>query len=405
MEEGARRAAEAAARASYGKLLAMLAARTRDIAMAEDALADAFLAALRVWPKRGVPARPDAWLLTAAHNAGRNAARHGAVRQAAIADLARRYEELAEREDAIPDERLTLLFVCAHPAIDPAVRTPLMLQTVLGLDAARIGRAFLVEPATMGQRLVRAKTKIRDAALRFEAPDPAQMPERLADVLDAIYAAYGTGWDATPGAAEPMQSLSEEAIYLGRLAVALAPEEPEAKGLLALMLHCEARRAARRDDDGRYVPLDRQDARRWSRHMIVEAESLLTLASRARRFGRYQCEAAIQSVHVMRPITGATNYPVLRTLHDLLAAHSPSLGVLVARAVVILGCGDAEAAMRALDDMPLARVARYQPYWAARTRILQALGRQEEADAARVAAVGLTEDAAIRAYLLSDRTA
>jgi predicted RNA polymerase sigma factor len=246
----AHRAAELAARASYGRLLAYLAARARDVAAAEDALGDAFTAALETWPRVGVPDNPDAWLLVAARRRLVDRARHSGVEATAAATLrlaAETADVNASRESIFPDERLTLLFVCAHPAIDEAARTPLMLQAVLGLDAARIASAFLVAPATMSQRLVRVKTKIRDAGIGFEIPGPEELPERLDSVLDAIYATYGTGWEDVAGADPRRRALAEEAIWLGRLVVALLPDEPEAGGLLALMLHCEARRPARRD--------------------------------------------------------------------------------------------------------------------------------------------------------------
>lgn len=325
----ARAAAERAARTSYGRLMAILSAGCRDIAAAEDALASAFAAALAAWPAGGVPDNPDAWLLTTARNLVRNVHRAAGVRAAATDEILRRMASWAETPSGFPDERLKLLFVCAHPAIDPGARAPLMLQTVLGLDAATIAGAFLTAPAAMGQRLVRAKTRIREAQLRFEVPEPEALAERLDDVLEAIYAAYGFSWDAVAGAEAQMNALGAEALYLARLTVDLLPQEPEPRGLLALMLYCEARRAARRTPEGAFVPLHRQDARLWSREMIVEAERELTAAARFGRFGRFQCEAAIQSVHVQRPITGKTNVDALRLLYDLLLAHVPSAGVMV----------------------------------------------------------------------------
>jgi RNA polymerase sigma-70 factor (ECF subfamily) len=398
-QDTARRAAEAAARGSYGRLVAILAARTRDIAAAEDALAEAFAAALRTWPARGVPANPDAWLLTVARNALSNARRHHRVRDAAAAEVLRRCEELAEAGQEIPDERLRLMFVCAHPAIDRAVRTPLMLQAVLGLNAARIGAAFLVAPAAMGQRLVRAKARIRDTGLRFAVPEGPDLAARLADVLDAIYAAYGTGWDALTDAG--LGGLAAEAIHLGRVAAALMPVAPEAQGLLALMLYCEARRAARRDAEGRFVPLARQDARLWNRDMIIEAEGLLTAASRAGQFGRFLCEAAIQSVHVQRPVTGQTNFAALRVLYDLLARHAPGVGVEVARAAMLLEAGDVPGAAAALEALPAAEVASYQPYWVARARLAAQAGQAPTAAQALQRAIALTTDPALRDFLLA----
>ena len=395
--DDAARAAEQAARASYGKLVAILAMRDRDIAAAEDALGEAFLSALTAWSSRGVPANPEAWLVTAARNRLKNAARAGRVRHAGQAEIERRLTLPAD-DGAFPDQRLRLLFVCAHPAIDPAARTPLMLQTVLGLDAGRIARAFLAEPAAMAQRLVRAKARIRDAGLRFELPDLDDMAERLDAVLDAIYAAFGQGWDGLDdqGGAD---ALTGEAIWLARLVVSLLPAEPEPRGLLALMLHCDARRAARRDAGGRFVPLDRQDARLWDRDRIVEAEGLLAAAAMAGRFGRFQCEAAIQSVHAQRPITGRLNLEALRMLYDLLVAHSDGIGARIGRAVVMADAGDAAAASAELDGMAAERVAKHQPWWVARSHVALLAGRPLVAAASLAKAIDLTNDIAVRHHL------
>jgi RNA polymerase sigma-70 factor, ECF subfamily len=399
MQRDARRTAELAARTSYGRLLAILASGSRDISAAEDALSEAFAAALKNWPERGVPDNPDAWLLTAARNSQRNLFRHAKVRDNAALEMDRHFEELSQLKRDFPDERLKMLFVCAHPAIDEAIRTPLMLQIVLGLDAVRIGSAFLVAPSTMGQRLVRAKAKIRDSGLRFSIPDSDALAERLTDVLNAIYAAFGTAWDEIPGAAEGDQGLAEEAIYLGRLIVSLLPDEPEPKGLLALMLYCHARKAARRDGDGRFVPLKEQDSRKWSRDLIIEAEQLLTLASRAATFGQYQCEAAIQSVHVQRAITGITNHSALLTLYDLLVAQCPTIGNLVSRAAMLLEAGDAHRAREALAALPPDLTARYQPFWVTSAFVALALWENARAKADFETAIALTEDPAVREFL------
>ncbi len=392
-------AAERAARDAYGRLLALLVARSRDIAACEDALSEAFLAALRTWPVDGVPANPQAWLMTAARNHLHNMRRHQGVVDASAADLALLQDEAAPEAPAVPDDRLKLLFVCAHPAIDAAVRTPLMLQTVLGLDAAQIGAAFLVAPATMGQRLVRAKAKIRDAGMRFELPDAADMPERLEDVLAAVYAAYGTSWDAVPGADTGPLDLVDEALFLARLLASLLPDEPEPRGLLALMLYCEARRPARRAADGSFVPLKRQDARLWRRDLIVEAEAHLTTAAQHGRFGRYACEAAIQSVHVQRPITGRTNHEALATLYGLLARHCPSVGVLVAQAAARVEAGDPADALAVLSRLSPSDVTGYQPYWVTLARAESDAGNHATAQQALERAIGLSEDSAVRAYL------
>ena len=398
------RAAERVARDSYGRLVAILAAQDRDIAAAEDALSDAFAAALRVWPLRGVPANPEGWLVTAARNTRRNVARGAAVRQRAEPELLRR---LAEAEDRLPpaplaDDRLRLMFVCAHPAIDPAARTPLILQAVLGIDAARIAGAFMVPPATMSQRLVRAKARIRDAGLTFALPEADDLVPRLGAVLDAIYAAFGAGWDGMDtgdGPGNGAGGLNGEAIWLARLLVAQMPQEPEPKGLLALMLYCQARRAARRDAAGRFVPLDRQDARLWDRTLVIEAEGLLTRAAQAGRFGRFQCEAAIQSVHVQRPITGRLNLTALRALYDLLVDQTGSLGAQIGRAVVMAEAGEPVAAMAALEALPQDRVATHQPWWVARARLAKLAGDAALHASALQQAIALTRDSAVRAFL------
>jgi len=284
------------------------------------------------------------------------------------------------------------------------VRTPLMLQTVLGLDAARIAAAFLVAPTAMGQRLVRAKTKIKDAGLRLSLPSTEELPDRLSDVLAAIYAAYGTGWDALPGGEAGPRDLTSEAIFLGRVLVSLLPTEPEARGLLALMLHCEARAGARRDEHGAFVPLKRQDHRRWSREMIVEAEAHLVAASREGRFGRFQCEAAIQSVHAQTPLTGQTNHAALTTLYRLLAARCPTTGVLVAQAAALTEAGEPQAAFSVLSRVADADARAYQPYWVTLARVLAARGETTAAARALATAIGLTEDPAVRAFLLASQT-
>lgn len=394
----ARRAAEQAARASYGRLVSILTARGNDIAAAEDALSDALVAALRSWPETGVPRNPEAWLVTTARNRQKNDARTRRVREAAEPELALR-SDLPDEGAAFGDNRLALMFVCAHPAIDPAARAPLILQTVLGLDAATIARAFLVEPAAMSQRLVRAKVRIRDAGLRFAVPEPEDLPDRLGAVLDAIYAAFGRGWDSLDTPESP-EAVTGEAIWLARLVAEQLPGEPEPKGLLALMLYSSARRRARRDPKGRFVPLDRQDARLWDRNRIIEAEGLLTAAARAGRFGRYQCEAAIQSVHVQRPVTGRLNLSALRTLYDLLVSQSDSIGARIGRAVVLAESGALDDARAELDGLPAERVQRHQPWWVAQYRVALLAGDTAAARERLAVAIGLTDDAAVRAYLV-----
>jgi RNA polymerase sigma-70 factor (ECF subfamily) len=407
MGEDAQAAAERAARASYGRLLAFLAARSGDVAQAEDALADAFAAALQSWPEKGVPDNPEAWLLTAARRRQIDAGRRAAVRAAGEPTLALLTEEAEACADAgaLPDERLKLLFVCAHPAIDPVARTPLMLQTVLGLDAARIASAFLVSPAAMSQRLVRAKSKIRAARVPFDPPGPEEARARLADVLEAVYAVYGAGWEDAVGADPRRRDLAEEAIWLARLLLELAPSDPEAGGLLALLLHCEARRAARRTPEGGYVPLSEQDVRLWDRAMIAEAEGVLVRALSAGALGRFQLEAAIQSAHAARVVTGRTDWPAVVALYDRLVEIAPTLGALVGRAAALGEARGCLEGLAALAELPEERVATYQPWWAARAHLLAGAGRRDAALEAYARAIGLSEDPAARHFLLGRQAA
>jgi RNA polymerase sigma-70 factor (ECF subfamily) len=389
-----------AARESYGKLLAILAARTRDVAGAEDALADAFAAALAQWPTGGVPANPVGWLLTVARRSAGHAAarRQTAERGAALVQMLED-ERNDPASDGFGDDRLKLMFACTHPAIGADAQAPLMLQTVLGLDAARIAASFLVAPASMGQRLVRAKRRIRDAGIAFAIPEAKDIPERLSAVLSAIYAAYGTAWDDVTGADPRLAGLADEAIWLARLTVQLAPDQPEALGLLALMLHCEARRVARRGPDGAFVPLRDQDVSSWSHDMMVEAEAALRAASRSARPGRFQTEAAIQSLHAQSRMTGERLDGPLVQLYDVLARFAPTTGVLAARAVALAENGEAEAALQQLDAITDAET--YQPWWAARARILWLCGQDEAAREAASRAAGLSSDPGIRRFLLA----
>src|SRR5215831_672466 len=399
-----RRTIEAVARESYGRLLAYLSARLRDVAAAEDALGDAFVKALTTWPRDGLPQAPEAWLLTAARHRLIDRARRDQRLQTASARALELITAKAEAApEPFPDERLKLLFVCAHPAIDPAMHTPLMLQTVLGLDAARIAQAFLVSPATMGQRLVRAKTKIRDGGIQFEVPQENELPQRLDAVLEAIYAGFGIGWDDMAGVDQRGRGLAEEAIWLGRVLLHLMPAEAEVRGLLALMLHCEARRCARRGPDGRYVPLSGQDPRQWSLPLIEEAERHLAEASKQGRSGRFQLEAAIQSVHAERARTGRTEWAAIVLFYEQLIRISPTLGTRTGYAAAVAEASGPEAGLAVLDAIEPRDVSAYQPYWAVRAHLLRRLGKPREACDAFDRAVGLAEDPAVRQFLLQKR--
>jgi RNA polymerase sigma-70 factor (ECF subfamily) len=400
-------AAEAVARRSYGKLVAFLAARTRDVAAAEDALSDAFAAALADWPQRGIPEKPEAWLLAVARRRAIDSARRRRTGAEAAGDLRLMAEEL-ERNLAsaseIPDERLSLMFACAHPAIEAGIRAPLILQTILGFDAATIGSAFLVAPATMGQRLVRAKQKIAQAGIPFRLPERSDLPERLKAVLEAIYAAFTEGWSDPAGTEARRRSLTEEGVWLGRLVASLLPDEPEALGLLSLMLYVEARRAARRDAHGDYVPLGEQDIRQWDSGLIAEAESLLRAAGAKSSIGRYQLEAAIQSAHVVRRLTGRADWPAIEQLYAALSALTRSPVVALNHAIAIAETQGPAAGLAALDKLSEdPRLIDYQPYWAARAGLLARCGAANQADRAYELAIGLESDAAVRRFLERQR--
>ena len=399
-DDGAYAAAEAVALRSRGKLIAYLAAQFGDVAAAEDALSEAFASALSVWPEQGCPDNPEAWLLTAA-------------RRKLIDQIRRNHESssddepeqladalIAAADDDFPDRRLALLFACGHPAIDPAIRAPLMLQVVLGLEAAQVASAFLVSPHAMAQRLVRAKTKIREAGIPFRIPERNELPDRLESVLDSIYAGFAEGWADATGTDPARRELAGEAIFLGRLLTQLLPDQPEAWGLLALMLYAEARRPARRTTDGEFVPLRNQDETLWDWEMIEEAEGALHFASSTMRIGRYQLEAAIQSAHVEGARTGTVSWPAIVSLYDALARLTSSPVALINRALAVAELQGPEAGLAALDVAGAdRRVDSYQPYWAARANLLSRTGSYDAARHAYQLAIGLESDPAVRGYL------
>jgi RNA polymerase sigma-70 factor, ECF subfamily len=395
---------ERAARESYGRLLAYLAPRC-GLDAAEDALADAFAAALERWPHDGVPQNPEAWLLVVARNRALDGIRRRSRETTAlehVAHLTRIAQIAYEAEPEPQDDRIAMLFACAHPAIAPALRAPLMLQVVLGLDAARIASAFLIAPSTMSQRLVRAKRKIVSAGIPLRVPDPDAFAERLDAVLAAIYTTFGQGWD-DPSETDPRtRGLAREAIWLCRLVCRACPNEPEATGLLALMLHAHGRRSARRSADGSFVPLDEQDPQHWDRALIDEAESLLKQAAAARILGRFQLEAAIQSAHSVRRFGRTPDYESIVLLYDALLALTGSPVVGLNRAVALAAARGPAAGIASLDAIAgVERMIHYQPYWAARADMLARCGDAERARDAFERAVGLTIDPAVRAYLVS----
>ena len=406
-DEQARSMADAVARRSYSKLVAFLAARTGDVAAAEDALSEAFASALIDWPRQGCPANPEAWLLTVARrkiiDAGRRQHR-GEIATGHWQLLTEGLDEAAASQE-IPDHRLALMFACAHPAIESGIRAPLMLQVVLGVDAATIASAFLVSPTTMGQRLVRAKNKIRQAGIPFTVPEREELPDRLAAVLDAIYAAFAEGW-ADPGGTDiARRDLAEEALFLGGLLAELLPGEPEALGLLALMLHAEARRRARRNDRGDYVPLAEQDPGLWDARMIETAETLLRRAGALGPIGRYQLEGALQSAHVHRRRTGEANWSEVVQLYDALMRLVGSPVVAINRALALAELEGPGAALEAMKDLDGdGRLTEYQPYWAARAELLARTDARDEAARAYEIAIGLERDPAVRRFLQQRRS-
>nr|WP_171208692.1 MULTISPECIES: DUF6596 domain-containing protein [unclassified Ruegeria] len=381
--------AEGVARAAYGKLIAMLASRTGDIIAAEDALSDAFVTALKTWPDCGIPDKPEAWLLTVAKNRRIDQARRDA--RLVVTDEANDMADATaiEPEEVELDERLKLMFVCAHPAIDEAIRAPLMLQTVLGLEAEQIAHAFLVKPATMAQRLVRVKKKIKSAGIPFVVPDPKAYPERMVSVLEAVYGAYSVDWLEGDG------ELSHEAFFLSNILSELAPENPEALSLTALIGFVEARRDARLRD-GVLVPVPEQDVELWDKQLIDRSASVLAQASLKRPPhsvpGRFQLEAAIQSVHAARSVTGKTDWRALSQLYAGLMHSYPSIGGAVSRAAVVAEDAGPAEGLKILDLINYDRLNDYQPFHAVRAQCLAELGQTAKAAEAYAKAHSLCTD-------------
>jgi RNA polymerase sigma-70 factor, ECF subfamily len=393
------RAAAQVARGAYGRILAYLAYTFRDLAAAEDALAEAFASALKTWPIKGVPAAPEAWLMTAAKRNLLQMLRHGRLeRDPAVTLLLTDHDTVAVASPAIPDERLKLLFACAHPAIDASIRSALMLQTVLGVEAEKIAAAFVVSPSTMAQRLVRAKAKIKLAGIRFEEPELRDLPERIHNVLEAIYALYGLSWDD-----HVANDFAQEAIYLADVVASLLPLQAEPAGLLALMLLCESRQAARHDSNGLFVPLHQQDARRWDRHRIEQANQILAYAASLRSPGPFQLEAAIQSAHCQRLYTGVVPWASIAQLYTQLIDIAPTLGAHIAHAVASAETYDATQGLTLLDSAQAQyeghAFQHYQPLAVARAYLLAKLGQTKAARAEYEHALTITTSSAQWAYL------
>ncbi|MEM0926575.1 MAG: DUF6596 domain-containing protein [Planctomycetota bacterium] len=406
-------------RESYGRMVALLAKQHRDIAAAEDALGDALAKALERWPVQGLPRNPDAWLMTAAKRRLIDGMRRERIHQREIEvrlSEIERNENQAMREPArnFPDERLKLMLVCTHPAIAPAVRTPLILQTVLGVSAERIASVFMMKPATMGARLGRAKSKIRAAKIPFVIPPPGDFPSRIASLLEAVYAAFTIGLDLE-GLGEP-SGLRNEAVWLASIVVNLLEEaetsEPkinafslaESKGLLAMMLFRIARDGSTEAPPPRsYLPLGEQPTDDWDEARILRAERLLSEAATAKRLGAYQLEAAIQSVHCDRRRTGTTDWLAIKHLYQGLMRVNRSASTRIGLAAAQCHCDDPQSALQTLEGVSPSLQECSAPYWAVRAFAHRSLDDRTAASECYGRAIGLTESESVRNWLMRQR--
>ncbi|MGW7425305.1 RNA polymerase sigma factor [Streptomyces sp. NPDC054813] len=382
---------EAAFRAEYGRAVSVLVRFLGDIDLAEEAVQDAFATALDRWPESGVPPSPAGWIITTARNRALDRLRRESSRDARHAEAARLYaSDPPAEEGPVRDERLRLIFTCCHPALAPQARVALTLRLLGGLSTAQIARAFLVPEPTLAQRLVRAKAKIRDAGIPYRVPKDADLPDRLSGVLAVIYLIFNEGYGGDP-------ALCTEAVRLGRLLYRLMPDEPEAAGLLALMLLVEARRAARRPAGGELVALPDQDRGLWDRELIGEGQELVRRCLRRNRPGPYQIQAAVNAVHSDARTAEATDWGQILRLYDQLMAVDRSPVVALNRAVAVAEVEGPDKALALVDALDLDR---YHVLHAVRADLLRRLGRDDEAvreyDTAIELADGLPEQAYLR---------
>jgi RNA polymerase sigma-70 factor (ECF subfamily) len=388
-------------RAEYGRAVAVLVRTFGDVDIAEEAVQDAFTAAVRHWPAAGLPPSPAGWIITTARNRAIDRLRREASRddRYAQAALLHARDEPAE-EGPVRDDRLRLIFTCCHPALAPAARVALTLRLLGGLSTAEIARAFLVAEPTMAQRLVRAKGKIRDTRIPYRVPREADLPDRLRGVLAVVYLIFNEGYLASSGDRLVREDLCAEAIRLGRLLAELMPDEPEVMGLLALMLLIESRRTTRTTPGGELVLLADQDRSRWDRALIAEGQAIVRACLRRNQPGPYQIQAAINAVHSDAPAAAATDWRQIVRLYDQLLALTPTPIVALHRAVAVAEVDGPAAALTLVDGLQLDG---YHLFHAVRADLLRRLGRRAEAAEAYEAAIARTENAAERAFLTARR--